>query len=84
MFLDFAVYLSIKSIRIFRIKEGSKDHIHLQLSYAPSISVCDIVKRLQGCSASDLQRIYWLCMDANCLVLLFSVFVLILIENTRN
>jgi len=44
----------------------SKDHIHLHLSYPPSLSVSDVVKRLKGGSAklllsefSELKRRYW-------------------------
>ena len=44
----------------------SKDHIHLDLSYPPSLSVSDVVKRLKGGSAklllsefSELKRRYW-------------------------
>lgn len=51
-----------------RILKGvvSKDHIHLHLSYPPSISVSDIVKRLKGRSAremlseyTELKKRYW-------------------------
>ena len=44
----------------------SKDHIHLHLSYPPSLSVSDIVKRLKGRSSRlllqefpELHRRYW-------------------------
>lgn len=39
-----------------RILKGviSKDHIHLHLSYAPKLSVSDLVKRLKGRSAKIL------------------------------
>jgi putative transposase len=44
----------------------SKDHIHLHLSYPPSISISDIVKRLKGRSSRllmqefpELHRRYW-------------------------
>ncbi len=44
----------------------SKDHIHLHLSYPPSLSVSDLVKRLKGRSAKlllteypELKRRYW-------------------------
>lgn len=44
----------------------SKDHIHLHLSYPPSLSISDIVKRLKGRSSrmllqefSELKRRYW-------------------------
>ena len=46
----------------------SKDHIHLHLSYPPSISISDIVKRLKGRSSRmllqefpELRRRYWGC-----------------------
>lgn len=51
-----------------RILKGvvSKDHIHLHLSYPPSISISDIVKRLKGRSSRllmqdfpELKRRYW-------------------------
>jgi putative transposase len=51
-----------------RILKGvvSKDHVHLHLSYAPKLSVSDIVKRIKGRSArlmldefSELKRRYW-------------------------
>lgn len=44
----------------------SKDHVHLHLSYAPKLSVSDIVKRLKGRSArilldefGELRKRYW-------------------------
>ena len=44
----------------------SKDHIHLHVSYPPSLSVSDMVKRLKGRSAKlllaeypELKRRYW-------------------------
>ena len=44
----------------------SKDHIHLHLSYPPSLSISDIVKRLKGRSSRlllqefpELKRRYW-------------------------
>ena len=44
----------------------SKDHVHLHLSYAPKISISDIVKRLKGRSArilleefGELSKRYW-------------------------
>ena len=44
----------------------SKAHIHLHISYPPSVSISDIVKRLQGCSSRmllqefpELRRRYW-------------------------
>lgn len=44
----------------------SKDHIHLHLSYAPKLSVSDLVKRLKGRSAKmlleeygELKKRYW-------------------------
>ena len=44
----------------------SKDHIHLHLSYPPSLKVSDLVKRLKGRSAKlllaeypELKRRYW-------------------------
>jgi putative transposase len=44
----------------------SKDHVHLHLSYAPKISISDIVKRLKGRSArilleefGELRKRYW-------------------------
>ena len=44
----------------------SKDHIHLHLSYPPSLGVSDLVKRLKGRSAKlllgefpELKRRYW-------------------------
>jgi putative transposase len=44
----------------------SKDHIHLHVSYSPSLSVSDIAKRLKGRSAKlllaeypELKRRYW-------------------------
>ncbi|MCF8248058.1 MAG: IS200/IS605 family transposase [Saprospiraceae bacterium] len=44
----------------------SKDHIHLHISYPPSLSVSDLVKRLKGRSARmllqefpELKRRYW-------------------------
>ena len=44
----------------------SKDHIHLHLSYPPSLSVSDLVKRLKERSAKlllaeypELKRRYW-------------------------
>ncbi len=44
----------------------SKDHIHLHISYPPSLSISDIVKRLKGRSAKlllqeypELKRRYW-------------------------
>jgi putative transposase len=44
----------------------SKDHIHLHISYPPSISVSDIVKRIKGRSAKvllaefpSLKKRYW-------------------------
>ncbi len=44
----------------------SKDHIHLHLSYAPKLSVSQIVKRLKGRSArilpeefGELRKRYW-------------------------
>ena len=44
----------------------SKDHIHLHISYAPKLSVSDMVKRLKGRSAkmlleeySELRKRYW-------------------------
>ena len=44
----------------------SKDHIHLHLSYPPSLGVSDLVKRLKGRSAKlllgeypELKRKYW-------------------------
>ena len=53
-----------------RILKGvvSKDHIHMHLSYPPSLSVSDIVKRLKGRSSRllmqefpELKRRYWGC-----------------------
>ena len=44
----------------------SKDHVHLHVSYPPSLSVSDLVKRLKGRSAKlllqefgELKRRYW-------------------------
>ena len=44
----------------------SKDHIHLHLSYAPKLSISEIVKRLKGHSArilleefGELRKRYW-------------------------
>ena len=44
----------------------SKDHIHLHVSYPPSLSLSDLVRRLKGRSAklllqefSELKRRYW-------------------------
>ena len=44
----------------------SKDHVHLHLSYAPRLSVSDIVRRLKGRSArilleefGELRKRYW-------------------------
>lgn len=44
----------------------SKDHIHLHVSYPPSLSVSELVRRLKGRSAkllmeefSELRRRYW-------------------------
>ena len=44
----------------------SKDHVHLHLSYAPKLSISEIVKRLQGRSArilleefGELRKRYW-------------------------
>ena len=44
----------------------SKDHVHLHLSYAPKISVSEIIKRLKGRSAkillmeyTELKKRYW-------------------------
>jgi len=44
----------------------SKDHIHLHLSYPPSLSVSDIIKRIKGRSSRllmeeypELHRRYW-------------------------
>ena len=44
----------------------SKDHIHLHVSYLPSLSVSDLVRRLKGRSAKlllqefpELKRRYW-------------------------
>ena len=44
----------------------SKDHIHLHVSYPPSLSVSDMVKRIKGRSAKillqeypELKRRYW-------------------------
>ena len=51
-----------------RILKGvvSKDHVHLHLSYAPKVSISDIVKRLKGPSArilldefGELKKRYW-------------------------
>ncbi len=41
-----------------RILKGvvSKDHVHMLLEYPPSISVSDLVKRLQGRTARILQQ----------------------------
>ena len=53
-----------------RILKGvvSKDHIHMHLSYPPSLSVSEIVKRLKGRSSRmlmqefpELKRRYWGC-----------------------
>ena len=44
----------------------SKDHVHLHLSYAPKLSISEILKRLKGRSAkillleySELKKRYW-------------------------
>jgi putative transposase len=44
----------------------SKDHVHLHISYPPSLSISDIVKRLKGRSSRmlmqeypELHRRYW-------------------------
>ncbi len=44
----------------------SKDHVHLDLSYPPKLSISDIMKRLKGRSAklllveyTELKRRYW-------------------------
>lgn len=44
----------------------SKDHIHLHVSYPPSLSISDLVRRLKGRSAklllgefAELKRRYW-------------------------
>ncbi len=44
----------------------SKDHVHLHLSYAPKLSISEIVKRLKGRSArilleefGELRKRYW-------------------------
>ena len=44
----------------------SKDHVHMHLSYRPSISISNLVKRLKGRSSrklqqefSDLNKKYW-------------------------
>ena len=51
-----------------RILSGvvSKDHIHMQIEYPPSLAISDLVKRLKGRSSrllqreySELQKRYW-------------------------
>jgi putative transposase len=43
-----------------RILKGavSKDHVHMHLEYPPSLSVSDLVKRLNGRTSRVLQREY--------------------------